>query len=123
MCSRLDDGLCGSTITCVEARPAFDELFQLVGIRRTLHGNIERDLSLVNEGRKRLVEGLHSELVLPRLHHRVDLVDLVLADQVSNSRVRHQDLEGHHAAVTGGLRQKGLAHDPFENERKLCPNL
>ena len=49
------------------------------------------DLTFVVESSQRLIEGLHSVLVLTSLHHRVDLVDFIFADQVSNRAVG-QDL-------------------------------
>ena len=37
---------------------------------------------------QRLVRRLHPELFLPGLHRRIDLVDLVLANQVPDGRRR-----------------------------------
>ena len=49
--------------------------------------------------RKSLIKGLHAKFVLAGLHHRIDLMDLVLADQVSDSGIGDKDLKGHNAAV------------------------
>ena len=73
--------------------------------------------------RERLVKCLHSEFILPGLHHRIDLVDLVFADQVADSGVWHQYFESHYAAVARCLRQQGLAENAFEHQRKLRPDL
>ena len=58
--------------------------------------------------RQRLVEGLHSELVLAGLHGRINLVDLVFADQVADRGVRNQDLHGHGAALARRLAAAGF---------------
>src|SRR6266513_1119318 len=101
------------------AGAAGDHLLQLVGVRRARQRHLQRNLFLEVERGQRLVEGLHPVLRLSGLHHRVDLVDLVLADEIADGRVRHEDLHGHHAAVAVGLRQQRLAEDPLEDEREL----
>ena len=68
-----------------------NQVAQLICIRGTLHGGLAGNLSLVEKSRERLVEGLHAVNILAGLHHRIDLVDFVLADQISNGRIRHQD--------------------------------
>lgn len=45
------------------------------------------------ESGQSLIEGLHAVLVLTGLHHRIDLMDLVFADQVSDGGVGDQDLK------------------------------
>ncbi len=70
-----------------------------------------------------MVESLHPELLLARLHRGVDLVDLVLPDQVPDGRVRHHDLHGQSAAGPARPRQQGLAQDPLEHKRHLRPDL
>ena len=52
------------------------------------HRVLERDQRRWYEVGERLVHRLHAELGLADLHLRVDLVDLVLADQVADRRVR-----------------------------------
>ena len=83
----------------------------------------KRDLAFVIKRGQRLIEGLHSVLVLAGLHHRVDLVDLVFADQVSDGAVGNQDFERHRAAASFSARQQRLAQNSFEHERKLRANL
>lgn len=71
------------------------------------------------ERRERLVEGLHAVLALSRLHHRVDLVNLVLADEVTYRGVGHEDFERHAAASAVGAGDERLAEYAFEDEREL----
>src|SRR6185369_13587759 len=75
------------------------------------------------EARQRLVEGLHPELLLAHLHLRVDLVDLVLADEVPDGGVRDHHLEREHAARAAGLGQQVLREDALEHERELRAHL
>ncbi len=96
-----------------------DQLAQLVRVRGALHRHVERDEALVVERGERLIEGLHPVLALPRLHHRVNLVHLVLADEVADGRVRDEDFQTHRAPAPVGARQKRLAHNAFEDEREL----
>src|SRR5512140_640160 len=67
-----------------DAGAARDHFGQFVGERGDRHRELLRDDAAVHERRERLVEGLHAVLVLPGLHHRVDLVELVLADEVAD---------------------------------------
>ena len=111
------------TVAGINSGAAIDQLAQLVYVRRTLQRRVQTNLAFVIERRQRLVERLHPVLVLARLHHRVDLVDFVFADQVANSAVGHEDLEGHRAAAAFSTRQERLTQNSFEHERKLCANL
>src|SRR5690348_1098114 len=97
--ARRDSGLGGASVGLVYARSALDELFQLVRIGRTLHCGFQCDLTFLIERRQRLVECLHPEFILTGLHHRIDLMDLVFADKVANSRIRYQYLKRHYPAV------------------------
>src|SRR5688572_7963208 len=85
--------------TARHSSAAVDHLLQFLRHRRALDGRLQRDLFLEVQRRQRLVERLHPELVLARLHGGVDLVDLVLADEVADSRVGHQDLHRHRPAL------------------------
>ena len=87
------------------------------------HRRFERDLLAHVQRRQRLVERLHAELLLAGLHRRVDLVDLVLADQVADGGRRHQDLQRHDAPAAARLRQQRLTDDAFEHERELRADL
>jgi len=113
----------GAGAAGVDAGAVFDQLAQLIGVRATLHGHVHRDEPLVVERGERLVEGLHAVLALAGLHHRVNLVDLVLADQVADGRVGDEDLQGHRAAPAVGARDERLAEYAFEDERELRANL
>ena len=65
---------------------AGDHLLELVLHRRGVHRRLQRDQPPLVQRRQRLVHRLHPELLLAGLHRRVDLVDLVLADQVPDRR-------------------------------------
>ena len=69
------------------------------------------------EHEQSLVHGLHPEFILPHLHLRVDLVDLVLADQIADRRVGDHDLEGQHPTPPRSPRDQSLGEDPLEDER------
>src|SRR5262249_35857118 len=101
---------------CAGLRQHGLELLRIGGARHRL---LERDLTAQKQRRQRLVERLHAVLALSDLHLRVDLMQLVLADQVSDGRVRDQDLERHHAARAGGARQERLAQNALQYEREL----
>ena len=93
------------SVAGIKSRPTFDQLFQLIDIGRSLHSCIHCDRTLVIESRERLIEGLHAKLVLTGLHHRVDLMDFVFANQVSNGGVGNQYLKRHGATGSFGPRQ------------------
>ena len=76
-------------------RTAVDDLLQLVRVGRARERRLQGDHALEVERRQRLVERLHAVLGLAGLHHAVDLVHLVLADQVADRRVGDQDLHRH----------------------------
>src|SRR5436305_2904316 len=78
---------------------AVDDLLQLVRIGRAGEGRLQRDQPLEVQGGQRLVEGLHPVLGLAGLHHAVDLVHLVLADQVADGGAGDQDLNRHRATL------------------------
>src|SRR5690348_1326061 len=79
--------------------PTIDQVLQLVGIRRPRHRGFQRDGLLEVGIGKALIERLHAGLPRSRLHRRIDLVDLVFADQVANSGRGNQDLHHHRAAA------------------------
>src|SRR5688572_6502550 len=94
-----------------------DDLLQLVGEGRAVHRGLQRDQALEVEGGERLVVGLHAVLRLAGLHHAVDLVHLVLADQVADRRVGDQDLQRQGAPLAVGPGEERLGEDPLEDER------
>ncbi len=73
--------------------------------------------------RERLVERLHPVLGLTRLHHRIDLMNLVLTDQIADRGIRHQDFHRHDSAFPARALEQRLAEDPLEHEGKLCADL
>src|SRR5262245_55893199 len=64
-----------------------DHVLELVRIRRTGKGRFETDLLRKMGICQALVERLHAGLAGAGLHRRVDLVDLVLANQVADGGV------------------------------------
>src|SRR5262245_14349994 len=72
---------------------AIDQVLQLVAVRRRHHCGLERDHSFLIERRQRLVHRLHAHLFLARLHGRIDLMNLVFADQIPDAVRRHHDFE------------------------------
>src|SRR5262245_39789238 len=100
-----------------DADAAVDHFLQLVPVRGGAEGGLERDQPLVKQARQRLVAGLHAELLLPGLHHAVDLVDLVVANQIADRGRRHEDLERHDAPLPVAARQQRLTDDSFEHQR------
>ena len=63
------------------------------------------------------VHRIHTKL-LTDFNHGFNLVDLVIADQSTNTRSHVHDFVRHHAA-TANFRQKGLAYNALEHEREL----
>src|SRR5579884_1322137 len=91
-----------------QAGAAVDHFLQLVRRTGPGQGHLQRDLLCQIRRRQRLIEGLHAELVLARLHRRIDLVDLVFADQVADGGIRHQNLHHHGASLAINLGQQRL---------------
>ena len=80
------------------AGAAGDHFLQFVLVARTRHGRFHRDLLLEIGRGQCLVERLHPELVLTGLHRRINLVNLVFADQVADGRIGNHNLHDHGAA-------------------------
>src|SRR4029078_13636667 len=83
---------------------------ELVGGARARLGELARDLVLAHQLDERGVHRLHDGLCA-RLQRRVDLVRLALADQVADSRSRHEHLGGDRAALGLGRPQCAAASD------------
>src|SRR5690606_9075003 len=105
------------------AAAALDQVLQLLHVVAARHRVVEADQPPLVERRERLVHGLHPVLVLADLHLRVDLMDLVLADQVADRGVRDHQLDREHAARAVRAREQRLAQHPLEHERELRPYL
>src|SRR6266852_1391117 len=67
---------CGHSagLSSYQACATVDHFLQFVLVAGARHRNFHRDLLLEIKRRQRLIEGLHSVLVLSRLHSRIDLV-------------------------------------------------
>ncbi len=89
------------------------------GAQRLVHGDGSAEVVL----QQGLVHGLHPGPLLARLHHAVDLVQLVLADQVPDGRVGDHDLQHQHAPLSVGSRQEHLAQDRLQGEGELGADL
>jgi hypothetical protein len=103
-------------------RSAGQDVLQLLRVGGPPEGLVLGDHPLGEEHGQALVEGLHSELRLTDLHRRVDLVDLVLADEVPDGRVGDHDLQGK-APPPSRLLEQGLAQHPFDDEGQLGADL
>src|SRR5688572_15579662 len=90
---------------------------ELTLVARGADAVVGRDLLGHVELVQRIVHRLHAEL-LAGLHRRIDLVDLVVADERADGAGHHEDLGGHHAAAAD-FRQQGLRDDALETEREL----
>ena len=102
---------------------AAEHVAQLVGVGGAAEGLVQRDEPLLHEGRQRLVDGLHAVLLLADLHLRVDLVDLVLADQVPDGGVGDHDLQASTRPGAPLRRQQRLGDHALEHERELRAHL
>src|SRR5437879_5961203 len=67
---------------------------------------------------ERIVQRLHPVL-LARLHHGRDLLDLLVPNQRPHRGGHDEDLARHHAAAALGLLQQRLGDDTLEHERQL----
>src|SRR5580704_12890213 len=109
-------GHSGSASFVQQARAAIDHFLQFILVARPLQRHFQRDLFLDVGGGQRLIERLHAELFLPRLHSRINLVNLVLTNQVPDRGIGHHDFHAHRAALVVSLGQQALTHDAFEHE-------
>src|SRR4051812_25909509 len=101
---------------------ALKEAEQLVGPARAGHGDLLRDDPARDEVDERLLEGLHAAAGIG-LHDRVDLLDLRLADEVPDSVVGEQDLEGGHAPLAVHSRKERLRDDSLDRGCQLDADL
>ncbi len=93
------------------------------GIGGAVESGLQGDQAFEVQGGERLIEGLHAVLRLPGLHHAVDLVHLVLADEVADGGVGNEDLHRERPPLAGGAGQERLAENALEHEGQLHPYL
>src|SRR5262245_61375256 len=74
------------------AATLFDHRLELFGLGRLIERLLEGDEAAEVQTEERLVQRHHSVLVLADLHQAVDLMDLILADEVPDRLVGHEDL-------------------------------
>src|SRR6266513_1842646 len=95
---------------------------ELVGIGGHPQTLVLPDLAVHVQLVQRVGEGLHPVL-LARLHRRLDLVHLVVADERPDRRRAHHDLRRHHAAPSLELLEQGLSDHALQHERELGADL
>ena len=88
-----------------------------------MHCCLPRNLPLVEQRGERLIEGLHAMNILSRLHHRIDLMNFVFTDQVSNRRIGNQDFHRQRSAAAIGFWQKRLTKYALKRQRELRADL
>src|SRR5437764_7365719 len=98
------------------------EPIEVLDVVALLHADLVSDLVRLHEVRQVLVHRVHS-VPRTRLQRGVDLMCLALTDQVADSRCGHQDLGGHHTALSvGGLRER-LADHALQRAGQLHPDV
>src|SRR4051812_4266084 len=105
-----------STLPILSRRHAH-HAHELTLVGRGAQTVVGRDLLGHVELVQRVVHRLHAEL-LAGLHRRVDLVDLVVANQRANGASHDENLGGHHTTAAD-LRQQRLRDDALETECQL----
>src|SRR5213592_2005947 len=105
----------------VERRLA-DHPQKLVRRRRHPQAFVLGDLAAHVQLVERIVQRLHPVL-LARLHHGRDLLDLLVPNQRPYRGGHDEDLARHHAAAALGLLQQRLGDDTLEHERQLGAHL
>ena len=101
---------------------ALEDAGELVGPRRARVGDVGGDDPPLHEVRQRLLHR-HHPARRAGLHHRVDLLDLRLADQVPDRVVGDEDLERRDAAAAVGRRHEVLGDDALQRRRELDADL
>src|SRR5881398_2600577 len=105
----------------VERRLA-DHPQKLVRRRRHPEALVLGDLAAHIQLVERIVQRLHPVL-LARLHHGRDLLDLLVPNQRPHGGGHDEDLARHHATAALGLLQQRLGDDTLEHERQLGAHL
>src|SRR6266566_4869347 len=95
------------------------ELVRIGGDPQTL---LLRHFTVHVELVERIGERLHP-ILLPGLHRRLDLVDLVVADQRPDGGRAHHDLRRHDPAPPLELLKQRLGDHPLQHEGELRPDL
>src|SRR5207302_3576098 len=108
---------------CRGARAGGEHVAQLVRIGAARHSLVDGDRAPLDQRGQGLVERLHPELRLAHLHRRVDLMDLVLANEVPDGGVGHHHFDGEHAARAARLADQVLRDHALEHEAELRANL
>src|SRR5882724_2954285 len=101
---------------------ALEHTDELRGPARTREADFQLDDAARDQIRQRLLHRLHAAARV-RLHHRIDLLDFALADEVADGVVRQQDLERRNASLSVGRRKQSLGDDALQRAGDLNPDL
>src|SRR5437660_166820 len=113
--------LAGGGLAFVLRRLA-DHPQEFVRVRRDAETLVFGDFAAQVELVQGVVQRLHAVL-LPRLHHGRDLLDLLVPNQGTDGGRHDEDFARHHAAAAFGLLQRSLRDDALEHERELGADL
>src|SRR2546426_532468 len=95
---------------------------EFVGVRAHAEALVLTHLAVHVQLVERIEERLHPVL-LPGLHRRLDLVDLVVADQGPDGGGADHDLRRHHPAAPLRLLEQSLGDHPLQHKGELRPDL
>src|SRR5947199_6554449 len=115
-------GLAGRDRLPVVERRLADHPQELVRRRGHPEAFVLGDLTAHVQLVERIVQRLHPVL-LARLHHGRDLLDLLVPNERPYRGGHDEDLARHHAAAALGLLQQRLGDDTLEHERQLGAHL
>src|SRR6266550_9454069 len=101
---------------------AFEHTDELRRPARTSEADLELDDTARDQVRQRLLHRLHAAARV-RLHHRIDLLDLALADEVADSVVRQQHLERGYPTHSICSRKQSLCDHSLQRVGDLNTNL
>src|SRR2546426_9302474 len=99
-----------------------DHAQEFVGVRAHAEALVLTHLAVHVQLVERIEERLHPVL-LPGLHRRLDLVDLVVADQGPDGGGADHDLRRHHPAAPLRLLEQSLGDHPLQHKGELRPDL
>src|SRR5271165_2122994 len=100
-----------------------DHILQLIDVRRTRQRHVQSDFLFHVGVGQTLVEGLHARGAGTSLHRGINLVNLVLADQVTDGRRGHQHFHDHGTAAAVGAREQGLTKNALNDHAELGADL
>src|SRR5208283_3149228 len=96
-----------------------DDLLQFLRLGGVTDGFLQSDEAPQIQAGQALVQCLHARLALTNLHDRVDLVNLVLADEVADGSVENHHFQARDASLPRRPRQQRLTDDTLQHEGEL----